>query len=288
MPVLRKEHQSKFTIISNDFLQREDVSLKAKGLLCYMLSCTDNWKFTIDSLSKSCKDGKTAIMSALDELEQLGYHKKEKIYEDGKIKEWVYYISEIPVYKDTSLDSDFLDAENLNQENRHYNKKQINNTKNNNEEKNIEEKKDSLIPISVTENSTPVKRLTKFQKLQNITKEKIFDKDVQDALDKYLRFRIQFGLTDDVWSDIIDLLKTIASTKDEALSIIEKSRLNSYKSFYPLKNSEKYRDNIQEKESQDPEHEIKQAYMKYAKDYFMTERMPYIEFKESWLKEHET
>lgn len=125
MPILRIEHSTKYTLISNEFLQNPNISLKAKGLLCYMLSCKDDWKFSIEGLAANNKDGISSITTALNELEELGYHKKEIIREDGKIKEWVYYISEEPVYISPDCEKPHLDFPH--QENRVYNNKQLNN-----------------------------------------------------------------------------------------------------------------------------------------------------------------
>lgn len=74
MPVLRHRKNVGFTQISNEVLERPDMSLKAKGLLAYLLSKPDGWEFTIGSVTKWCgSDGKDSVRSGLSELESLGY-----------------------------------------------------------------------------------------------------------------------------------------------------------------------------------------------------------------------
>lgn len=102
MPILKIKKNKNYTVISNDILRNRNLSWKAKGMLCYMLSCDDSWKFSIRGLAEMSSDGISAVSSTLKELEDAGYYKKEKIYENGKIKEWVYYISETPIYIENS------------------------------------------------------------------------------------------------------------------------------------------------------------------------------------------
>ena len=60
---------SHFTMVRNDVIRRQDLSYKARGLLAFMLSHPDNWRFRIDDLVKAGVDGRHAITTALDELE---------------------------------------------------------------------------------------------------------------------------------------------------------------------------------------------------------------------------
>ena len=82
MPVLRTRHTSNFTILPNEIADRRDMSLKAKGLLWYLLSKPDDWEFSFSSLYKYAgSDGKDSVKSGVTELEKLGYL---SISEDGK------------------------------------------------------------------------------------------------------------------------------------------------------------------------------------------------------------
>ena len=43
--------------MSNYHLQDKKLSLKAKGLLSYMLSLPDDWDYSLKGLTTGCKDG---------------------------------------------------------------------------------------------------------------------------------------------------------------------------------------------------------------------------------------
>lgn len=49
------------------------LSLKAKGLLCYLLSKPPDWRPQIEDICRNCSDGEKAIRSALKELAKFGY-----------------------------------------------------------------------------------------------------------------------------------------------------------------------------------------------------------------------
>lgn len=76
-------------------LRNDQISLKAKGMLCTLMSF-NNWNYNMPALKHVCCEGTKAIRSALKELEESGYLRRERIHgKDGKI-EYVYYISDIP------------------------------------------------------------------------------------------------------------------------------------------------------------------------------------------------
>lgn len=94
MAVLRKEKRGNFTVIDNGVFKDRSLSLKAKGLLCTMLSLPDGWSFSIVGLSKCCKDGKDSVASTLKELENAGYFKRVPKKESGKFKGVEYVVFE--------------------------------------------------------------------------------------------------------------------------------------------------------------------------------------------------
>ncbi len=69
----RAPHRSGFTIITNEAIQDISISLKAKGLLHYILSLPEDWNISINGLSVCLKESETAIRSAIKELEAAGY-----------------------------------------------------------------------------------------------------------------------------------------------------------------------------------------------------------------------
>ena len=68
--VIRAEKTKDFTIMANHHLRNRTLSLKAKGLLCFMLSLPDTWIYTIKGLAKLHRDGVSSIRSGLVELEK--------------------------------------------------------------------------------------------------------------------------------------------------------------------------------------------------------------------------
>lgn len=92
MPIIKKSVFDKTTILTNEFLQNENISLEAKGLLGYMLSLPNNWDFTIAGISAKTNTSEYKITKLLQELETNGYHTKKHLYKNGRIKDWIYYI----------------------------------------------------------------------------------------------------------------------------------------------------------------------------------------------------
>lgn len=91
MSIVRAKRKTNFTIIGNTGLKDKRLTLKAKGLLAYMLSLPDDWVFYETELKEHSKDGRDSIRSALKELEKSGYLVRSQKREDtGKFgqKEW--------------------------------------------------------------------------------------------------------------------------------------------------------------------------------------------------------
>ena len=87
-----------FTVISNDIFKDTRLSFKAKGLLTTMLSCPENWNYTIEGLSKLSTDGKASIRSALNELEEYGYLERKQLRnEKGAFTDTEYIVYEQPM-----------------------------------------------------------------------------------------------------------------------------------------------------------------------------------------------
>lgn len=93
----RVEHKKNYTCISNAAIKDGELSLKARGLHHLILSYPDNWRLSTDSLlngSECKKDGRTAVLSALKELEELGYIQRSKIRNDKGQYSYEYVVSE--------------------------------------------------------------------------------------------------------------------------------------------------------------------------------------------------
>ena len=102
MTVFRVHKTANYTVMSNHHLRDKSLSLKAKGMLSVILSLPDDWSYSIAGLAAICKEGTTAVKSALGELSDAGYVVVTKLYpgqtESGRI-EYVYDIHEKPQVK---------------------------------------------------------------------------------------------------------------------------------------------------------------------------------------------
>ena len=74
MAVYRVNKSRGYTVMANYHLRDKTLSLKAVGLLSKMLSFNDGWQFSTKGLSAICKEGPDAVLAALRELEDAGYH----------------------------------------------------------------------------------------------------------------------------------------------------------------------------------------------------------------------
>ena len=99
MPIYRipKTEDHPYSLINNDLLNNPDISLKAKGLLCYLLSKPDDWEVYQRQLSEIGPDGKTSIRTAMEELRDAGYvHRISRRDEKGQFSESLYLVFEKP------------------------------------------------------------------------------------------------------------------------------------------------------------------------------------------------
>lgn len=95
MSVMRVKKDKNYSVISNCLLRDKDISLKAKGLLCVMLSLPDKWEFSIAGLVAISHEGETSIRSTLKELEQNRYLERGKVKDEkNKVIGWDYIVYE--------------------------------------------------------------------------------------------------------------------------------------------------------------------------------------------------
>ena len=97
MPVFRAEKVKDYTIMSNPHLRNRQLSLRAKGLLCQMLSLPPEWNFTLQGLAYINKEGLDAITTIIHELEQAGYITRNRIRDEkGQLWEMEYTVYSSP------------------------------------------------------------------------------------------------------------------------------------------------------------------------------------------------
>jgi hypothetical protein len=91
--IRQAHHRRQFVSISNSLAQNNSLSLKARGLMLYLLSLPEDWKVHVNHLAKIMVEGKSAILSALIELKGAGYIWHQKLgFKEG----WTYWVFEVP------------------------------------------------------------------------------------------------------------------------------------------------------------------------------------------------
>ena len=98
MSTFRVNKNVNYTVMSNHHLQDKRLSLKAKGLLSYMLSLPDDWDYSLKGLTTGCRDGLDSVRTAVLELEEHGYIRRQKVRNaKGQIIDYDYQVYESPV-----------------------------------------------------------------------------------------------------------------------------------------------------------------------------------------------
>jgi len=110
-----KRTPSDFCTIHKTPVHSPELSFKAKGILVYLMSHGESWKTRIDDLVKHSKDGEKSIRTGLAELRAAGYAKLEAVREQGKIVNWNWEISDLPIFSPDAKNRQVIekpDAEN--------------------------------------------------------------------------------------------------------------------------------------------------------------------------------
>ncbi|MBR1660543.1 MAG: helix-turn-helix domain-containing protein, partial [Oscillospiraceae bacterium] len=81
------------------------MSLKARGMLCTVLSLPPDWSFSVRGLATLCRDGRDAVASSLTELEALGYLRRRQVRDDSGAFASTEYI----FFEDIGLEDDAAD-----------------------------------------------------------------------------------------------------------------------------------------------------------------------------------
>ncbi len=218
MSVIRVNKTRDYTVMSNYHLRDDRLSLKAVGLMSWMLSLPDNWNFTTEGITKCRKEGRDAIRGALKELEEAGYlvieygHKK-----DGKFST-SYTLYEQPKTVDNKGKKAKPQRKSRNGKTASENPTQINTITTNTKEK--ESKKDGCR-----------------QSYEEIINSLVEDPNVREALQAYLQMRVmqKKAPSNNALILLVERLKELSSKPGEQVSIINQSIRGGYPDFYSLK-----------------------------------------------------
>lgn len=99
MAIIRVQKNENYTTINNTALKDTRLSFKAKGLMAYMLSVPDDWKFYQSELTNRAADGVSSIRSGLKELEKYGYlvRYQDRDSKTGEFAEIIWDLYEVPL-----------------------------------------------------------------------------------------------------------------------------------------------------------------------------------------------
>ena len=96
MEVIRVIKNKNYTTISNQLFKDKTISLKAKGLMGYLLSLPNDWDLSINGMVACSKEGRAGIASAINELIKYGYIERIAVRFKGKFKGYDYFVFENP------------------------------------------------------------------------------------------------------------------------------------------------------------------------------------------------
>ncbi|MBR1525058.1 MAG: hypothetical protein IJ640_00160 [Prevotella sp.] len=99
MAIIRIHANRNYEALSIHHLRDTSLSWQAMGMLSFMLSCRDDFKFSIEGLTERSRSGSTATRSALQELKDKHYVVVSPVKVNGRITEWNYDIYECPESK---------------------------------------------------------------------------------------------------------------------------------------------------------------------------------------------
>ncbi|MDT2797581.1 helix-turn-helix domain-containing protein [Enterococcus cecorum] len=184
--IRRGKINSHFTILSNEVLRDSRLSYKARGLLAYMLSFSEDWIFYKKKLiDDSNRDGRDSVNTGLKELINYGYLiKEQKRNSDGRFdtNEWV--LCETP-------QTDYPLTENPSTDNQHLRINKYKKNKFKKEEEDIYKYKeihDKIIALAEKNTENARKILQVFQYLKNAN---VGTKDINEIIE-FLYGNIQY------------------------------------------------------------------------------------------------
>jgi hypothetical protein len=124
MEVIRVIKNKNYTTISNQLFKSKGISLKAKGLMGYLLSLPNDWNLSINGIVACSKEGRRAIGNIINELIAAGYIERNQVRKNGKFIGYDYFVFEQP--KRPFADTDNADTQNSIQISKEVIKERIN------------------------------------------------------------------------------------------------------------------------------------------------------------------
>jgi hypothetical protein len=96
MTILRRHHNSNFTIIPNAVLDDERLSIEDKGVLCYMLSRPPDWQVRLPQIAKHLNIGRDKCARIFRKLSDADYVKRVQKRNAGRWAATDYIVRDEP------------------------------------------------------------------------------------------------------------------------------------------------------------------------------------------------
>ena len=109
MEVIRVIKNKNYTTISNQLFKNKTISLKAKGLMAYLLSLPNDWNLSINGIVACSKEGRRSIGNTIKELISAGYIERKQVRDKGKFIGYDYFVFEQPKRSFAETDKSFTD-----------------------------------------------------------------------------------------------------------------------------------------------------------------------------------
>lgn len=214
MSYFRVNHSKDYTVMSNYHLKDKNLSLKAVGLLSKMLSLPDEWDYSVNGLVAICKENKTAVQSALKELEECGYLKRTKTQDASGRFDWIYDIYEKPFTEKPCTENPVTEnpcTENV---------PQLNTNKSNTKELNTNKKK-----------------VSKGESYDDLIESYTDDDDLRQSLKAFIQMRklIKKPLTNYALKLILNKLDKMTTDSKTKTAIVNQSVEHSWQGVFELK-----------------------------------------------------
>lgn len=109
MAKVKKVRTRGFTQVDNRVVDDPNMSLAGLGLYTYMWRQPDDWDYYVTEIAKHFKNGRRSVDSAMHELIDLGYVKRERRRDNGQFKGYEYTL-----FDHTQPNCCFANSENAN------------------------------------------------------------------------------------------------------------------------------------------------------------------------------
>jgi hypothetical protein len=94
-----------FTVLPNRILRDDELSYRARGLLCFLLSQPPDWEISSNRLTLEFGEGRDAVRSAIRELINTGYMQLQKVQGDAGRWSTHYIVTADPWWFENPVDN---------------------------------------------------------------------------------------------------------------------------------------------------------------------------------------